>query len=112
MSSSCGSNAPGGDRHWNRSCPCCAATSALGGVAEGEAGAAGGSAASEGRGGTGLAGVEEGAASANAERRLGERGPDAGCREAGVCTWLFYRGRGAGRTIKVQDGRGRARSAW
>src|SRR5438309_4550352 len=29
MSSSCGSNAPGGDRNWNRSCPCCAATSAL-----------------------------------------------------------------------------------
>src|SRR5207244_4322592 len=25
----CGSNAPGGDRNWNRSCPCCAATSAL-----------------------------------------------------------------------------------
>src|SRR5207249_9610063 len=29
MSSTCGSNAPGGDRNWNRSCPCCAATSAL-----------------------------------------------------------------------------------
>src|SRR5205807_54235 len=29
MSSTGGSNAPGGDRNWNRSCPCCAATSAL-----------------------------------------------------------------------------------
>src|SRR3989475_1898358 len=29
MSSTCGSNAPGGERNWNRSCPCCAATSAL-----------------------------------------------------------------------------------
>src|SRR5438874_10456652 len=29
MSSTWGSNAPGGDRNWNRSCPCCAATSAL-----------------------------------------------------------------------------------
>src|SRR5882762_1192848 len=29
MSSTCASNAPGGDRNWNRSCPCWAATSAL-----------------------------------------------------------------------------------
>src|SRR5205809_3819243 len=29
MSSTCGSKAPGGDRNWKRSCPCCAATSAL-----------------------------------------------------------------------------------
>src|SRR2546430_8507420 len=29
MSSTWGSNAPGGERNWNRSCPCCAATSAL-----------------------------------------------------------------------------------
>src|SRR5918996_560808 len=28
-SSTCGSNAAGGERNWNRSCPCCAATSAL-----------------------------------------------------------------------------------
>src|SRR6266480_2545910 len=29
ISRTCASNAPGGDRNWNRSCPCCAATSAL-----------------------------------------------------------------------------------
>src|SRR2546429_8339896 len=29
MSSTWGSNAAGGERSWNRSCPCCAATSAL-----------------------------------------------------------------------------------
>src|SRR5207302_11095184 len=29
MSSTWGSNAPGGERNWNRSCPCWAATSAL-----------------------------------------------------------------------------------